>query len=318
MSSPIFEVNLSDSMGSMLVGQFLACVLWGINCVQLFWYFSIYAADSISMKTLVICLWIMDTLDHILMLQGIWNPLIAHWGNPVELTKLLPADTHHVWASAIVSFSVQLFFIRRVHLLNEKKLLWSLILAILAVYQLCIAIVYPVLAFKHGTLEYLGTPVILALQISDRACTVITDVSISVSIVWLLLQKGIPKWTSSRQMFVRILIVTINTNMWTALVALIDFCVMPVSSLYMASFLGNLNARRFVNKESTTINEFMSVLPDEIIDRGRDPSLVVFRNPSGGSTTVTDPENGIPMIKIERSQITQTDTNSVDLKSGSN
>ncbi|OBZ74774.1 hypothetical protein A0H81_05739 [Grifola frondosa] len=300
-------LNLTDSFGSMLVGQFLSCVVWGINCVQLFWYFSVYVADPLSTKALVIFLWLMDTVDHILMLQGIWRPTISHWGSVVELGKLPPAQTHHVWTTAVVGVGVQMFFIYRVYALCGKRLLLPAILGLFCLYQLVVTVVYLVLVFRNGTLDYLGTPKILALQISDQGYAEMDK----------LTPNDLPSNTGHHQHQ------SVDRSR-----GLIDFCLlaahphgflycimeMPLSALYLSSFLGNLNARRFVKEKTMDFNEFMSVLPEELFSQhnesGSSDVVVLGRLGTGGSSTArgTDPESGtLPRIKVETSQITKTD-----------
>jgi hypothetical protein len=67
---------------------------------------------------------------------------------------------------------------------------------------------------------------------------------------------------SSRRLSIRLLIVTVNTGLWTAIVALIELILMevyadssglqwttmefPLCSLYISSFLASLNCREYV------------------------------------------------------------------------
>ncbi|TFY55790.1 hypothetical protein EVG20_g9188, partial [Dentipellis fragilis] len=157
-------VNVGDSYGCMMVGGFLSCMIWGVSCLQTFLYYSNYwDIDSWQKKTLVrraavslslslslslqlarspapalqvACLWVLDTVNEILLLKPrtshaarypvpglacqsdcvmlcvccggpVWPVLIANFGSIAGLSKIQPELTVRIAVS--VSVSVLLF-----------------------------------------------------------------------------------------------------------------------------------------------------------------------------------------------------------------
>ncbi|EIM81802.1 uncharacterized protein STEHIDRAFT_161161 [Stereum hirsutum FP-91666 SS1] len=276
MSAPLNNpviLDLSVTQGSMLIGGFGALVLWGANGVQLFFYLCAYSSDPLSQKLYgwfalqVIGVWLVDTANNIVLLQGVWNPLVSHWGDLNIVGSLIPGEMNHVITNAIVSYLVQLFFIRRIYNLGGQRWLAPVVLSI----------------FALAALVLIMTP-------------------------------------STRQMILRLLIVTINTNAWTALASLIAllmmvgsrttflYCIpqMTISGLYVGSLLANLNARAYVKDGHVTWNEFTSVFPD---DSNVPLGAIGAQQTSGGRTYTADIESARAhqiAINIETSRITRS------------
>ncbi|KAH9846782.1 hypothetical protein C2E23DRAFT_544715 [Lenzites betulinus] len=80
--------------------------------------------------------------------------------------------------------------------------------------------------------------------------------------VYLLLQNRRNEFTRQSRLVYRLIVLTVNTGFWTAVLALIDlvliavfpsgshFCVVdfPISALYVNALLANLNARHFLHR----------------------------------------------------------------------
>ncbi|KAF9254871.1 hypothetical protein L218DRAFT_1009194 [Marasmius fiardii PR-910] len=268
-------INISTSYGYMLVGTILGFVLWGISCMQCFLYYSKYADDSIWLKILVGALWCLDTPNVFLMLSGLWNVLISDWGNPAGLFASPKDIDHHVWLSGVVTLIVQWFFVWRIYHLATGNLFKYWIpgfITFLSFYAFAATIPFVVIAITNGTLESTQTLRIKALEASSRSCMVAVDLLITTSLLRVLLQHGMPGFSRSRQMLRRVILVTINSGMWTAVCAFISLILMtcvplgfqytiiefPLGSLYYTTLLSNLNSRKYIRGRKTDWNEYMS------------------------------------------------------------
>ncbi|KAE9409748.1 hypothetical protein BT96DRAFT_534144 [Gymnopus androsaceus JB14] len=47
----------------------VACALWGISCVQTWFYFDNYPADGLSLKAVALGVWLSDTVHQMLITQ---------------------------------------------------------------------------------------------------------------------------------------------------------------------------------------------------------------------------------------------------------
>ncbi|THH05289.1 hypothetical protein EW146_g9943 [Bondarzewia mesenterica] len=281
-----YIVNLTDSYGSMLVGCFLSCIVWGISCLQTFLYFAMYESDRWTQKTLIACLWVVDTVNQIVVLKSMWPVLIKHYGSIHGLSQIQPELTHHAWIALhrwqqLLECSVQFFFMYRIYLFSGKRWLFPAVMGVLSIYQLFCLIPYDVIVFSVGSSSSaLATRKATAILMSLRAVTAAEDIILSATLIYLVLRKGLPEFHRSKRMAVRLLVVTVNTGFWTAVVALVELCLVakyptglqftivefPLCSLYFSTLLANLNARDYVKGSSDTLwNE----TPSHLMGSGR-------------------------------------------------
>ncbi|KAJ7499637.1 hypothetical protein FB451DRAFT_1549193 [Mycena latifolia] len=277
MSAPVenpIVINVTTSFGYMLIGTVFASMLSGISCMQVFMYYISYPDDPLVLKVLIGALWCLDIAGVGLLLMGLWPPLIANWGSVAVLGSGLPGILHHLWVSSVISTSVQLLFIWRIYKLEGYRMkMIPIFLSVLCLYQLASSIAFTVFGLQNDTLAALSAPTMKGLQFSTRGCTVASDILICVCLLRILAKNGMPVWQSSRQLLSRLIIVTINSGLWTAIFATISlilalvqpngfsYCIveLPIGSLYLTSMLSNLNAREYIRGRKTEWNEFMSV-----------------------------------------------------------
>ncbi|KAJ6535179.1 hypothetical protein B0H10DRAFT_2145082 [Mycena sp. CBHHK59/15] len=133
--------------------------------------------------------------------------------------------------------------------------------------------------------------------------------------IYLLLRPGTEnQFANTQKVVVRLLILTVNSGAWTAVLAVLDLiCIvafptdftflifeLPLCSLYLSTLLANLNARKFINNyEPTSID-----LSD--------------RNSRGGRTnatgTVLEPIHFVPQSTRRTAFSSQDDSTEEALK----
>jgi len=261
-------VDLTTTYGCMLVGCFLSCIMWGISSLQAFLYFSMYDTDSRRKKLLVAFLWVFDTGNQIVVLKSLWPVLIKNWGSVVGLSRILPELTHHAWIAQVLVFCVQMYFTHRIYIFSGKKKLFPICMIILSAFQLIILIPYDIITYAGGAkAENLATHTATSMVITLRAVTAFEDAALALYMIYLVLQNGLPEFHKTKLMAIRLLVVTVNTGAWTALVALVELILVavypstleftilefPLCSLYFSSFLASLNAREYVRGNTTTL-----------------------------------------------------------------
>ncbi|KAK0431452.1 hypothetical protein EV421DRAFT_1853569 [Armillaria borealis] len=110
-------LDLTSTYGSLLVGSWLACAMWGVSSLQVFiYYMNSGNVDPLFLRILIGALWVFDTTNGILILKGQWNVLIHQYGSIEGLQEAPLELMHHIWVETIVIVIVQLYFIRRIYI----------------------------------------------------------------------------------------------------------------------------------------------------------------------------------------------------------
>ncbi|GJJ08223.1 hypothetical protein Clacol_002432 [Clathrus columnatus] len=101
------------------------------------------------------------------------------------------------------------------------------------------------------------------IWISNRACSVVVDVIIAVSMTYYLQKKSFSYNVRSNALSAKIFILIVNTGIWTATITIISFSSvillvsssplnlfflfeLPLGFIYLNTFLANLNARHYI------------------------------------------------------------------------
>jgi len=244
--------------------------------MQTFLYFFHYESDPGLLKLLVGGLWVTDTANEILILKSNWRILISEYGRISNLKVSQPELMQHTWVEAIVIFAVQLYFIRRIWLFSSKKRwFFPACLALLSSWQLVGIVVYQIIGYGRA-LSVLSTRREIGLNISLRAAAATVDVIVTISMVYLLSHQITPQFAKTKRMVYRLLGITINSGMVTAMTAMATLILLavqpnnllytlpelPLSSLYFSSFLANLNSRHYVNEGGITTFSGLSFARD--------------------------------------------------------
>ncbi|TBU28080.1 hypothetical protein BD309DRAFT_872291 [Dichomitus squalens] len=238
-------LNLMSSYGPILIGAIFQCVLYGMAVLQLFLYFNNYERDSIWMKLYVRGFTMaIETASTISVLAAKSHSMAGYDSSLGISTPAVVDAVHRVWMTGLSTFLVHMFFIYRIYMglqsVGGAGTRWF-----------CLR--NPDLATLSGRfLTNLGT--------SGRSIIAFVDIAIVAMMIYSLLREGYPRFQSSRRMIFRLIVLTINTGLWTAVFAIIDlglivpypnqlyYCAVdfPLTSLYLNSLLANLNARDYI------------------------------------------------------------------------
>ncbi|KAJ6562494.1 hypothetical protein B0H19DRAFT_1375558 [Mycena capillaripes] len=263
------DLNLQSTYGTLLIGCFLSAAVWGVSFVQTFLYFMMYDKDPLKLKLLIMFLIVTDTANEILVLRSVWPGLILHWGRVDVLGKSEGTIEliHHVWVAAIVAAAVQSYYTWRIYTLSGRKRLIPCLLISLIAWQIIGLGPYNFLALGHAAVSAgKQTQELTAVAISLRASGAAADIIITGTMIYLLTKPN-AQFTSTQKLVFRLLVLSINSGAWTAILAVLDFisivafpvdftfCIfeLPICSLYLSTLLVNLNARRFISNVPTSI-----------------------------------------------------------------
>ncbi|EMD31414.1 hypothetical protein CERSUDRAFT_127429 [Gelatoporia subvermispora B] len=78
---------LDNTLGALLLGYFVAAVLFGITSLQTWTYFRDHPKDHVLLRILVFFLWVLDCLHVVLLTNGVYFDLVTSFGNLVAVSK---------------------------------------------------------------------------------------------------------------------------------------------------------------------------------------------------------------------------------------
>ncbi|KAF7300460.1 hypothetical protein HMN09_00929900 [Mycena chlorophos] len=120
-SSPAAAITLPDmspTLGALLVGTLLSCVLWGILTTQVYLYFGRFAEDRRAMKILVAVVWTLELVHAISISHTTYTYLVLDYTDPLKLQGKMPATLAvSVLVGAIITATVQGYFSFRIWVL---------------------------------------------------------------------------------------------------------------------------------------------------------------------------------------------------------
>ncbi|KAJ7143394.1 hypothetical protein C8R43DRAFT_1015277 [Mycena crocata] len=202
-----------------------------------------------------------DTVHQGLIFSLEYSTLIKHFG---DLDPIFEINTEVILQGVFtiaISVPIQLFFLHRIWRLSGNKNILPLLLVVCLVLETVTGIIYFQWALRKNV-----TPV--SLLAGTKRATGITylitaasvDVIIAISMVFLLRAAKVHGQSQTRRMVTRLIVYSVNTGLWTALLAV--FCAMtmiaypqtfvfiglymPISALYCNTLLANLNIRQYV------------------------------------------------------------------------
>ncbi|KAE9402902.1 hypothetical protein BT96DRAFT_990741 [Gymnopus androsaceus JB14] len=112
--SVLAAFDSTNTLGSLLIGGFIAVFLFGLSTVQTYLYYREYPKDHRLLKLMVAFVWICELAHTICITNSIYVAVITFYGQPQKLVKLPPALNLTVAFGAPVTAAVQIFYTDRI------------------------------------------------------------------------------------------------------------------------------------------------------------------------------------------------------------
>ncbi|KAF8643364.1 hypothetical protein AX16_009092 [Volvariella volvacea WC 439] len=249
--------DLSNSIGIILASVFVASILYGVTCIQTFIYFVKYPKDGLPRRSMVFFLWVVNTVQEILICLGIWQYLVTHFGDfAFQASFHVPLPLATIITS-IASTTVQGFFVWRIWMLSKRSPYFPVVMIPAIIAQPVLCIIYLIESLRNPSLEEFARLNSITFAANGIAAGV--DIAIAV-FMGILLVLGRTGFRRTDQMIVRLMFITVNTGAWTALFALVVVILsavypgqltsaatyFPLCSLYVNTLLANLNSRSYI------------------------------------------------------------------------
>ncbi|KAJ7144440.1 hypothetical protein C8R44DRAFT_759919 [Mycena epipterygia] len=262
------ESTVDNVFGVMLIAVILSAVLYGAGFVQFWMYIRKYhSTDPSAMKYLVIAVLICDTCQQGLITHLIYRTLVSSIADPSILKSAVSTGVYQLYFGGAVATMVQQFFCWRIYKVGKSVILpgavsfvsWTA-LENTALRSLLNLNIRTVTAAKYGSASLLANTSLQVLAIVTNSLSAGVDVTISVTLVYLLQSSKTGFTKATTDLINRLIIFTFTTGLPTTVFALLSaicigafpktqlylFFYMIVGRLYTNSLLVTLNSREFI------------------------------------------------------------------------
>ncbi|EGN96802.1 hypothetical protein SERLA73DRAFT_184964 [Serpula lacrymans var. lacrymans S7.3] len=262
--SPVIAI-----MQGGLCGTLATMFMYGIICMQAFFYIQNYASDKKRLKILVASIWCLETVHTALSIHFVEHYLILNFYNPEALEYVVWSMSVTYIVGFVIAFSVNLCFIWRIWLLGKS--LWiSSCLVILATIRFGFGVGNCSMSLRY-TLWAVFRDRVYPTMVAGWVLSVLADSAIACALCCYLHahRTGIRRTDS---IINRLLLYTINTGAITsffAVLVIIMFLAIPdtqafvafvqvQSKLYAVSLLASLNSRK------STLQKAQMAIPTDV------------------------------------------------------
>ncbi|TFK37293.1 hypothetical protein BDQ12DRAFT_216323 [Crucibulum laeve] len=287
----------NNTLGAAFIGGIIASILYGITCVQTFIFLKGAQADRTYMKIIVICLWIIDTVQHIFVVHSLYYYMVSNYGNPTVakdptwslVAQLIPGTTSDTLVRSVYAL--------RIWRLTHRKQ-WIVIIGTLSLYYAGAA--YAVAIYQlAGRLHFLDVNWLTWLFDSALPCAAAVDAFIAIVLCFKLYEKR-TGFRNTDSMIKVLMVFTINTGMLMTIGSTAVFITyaanpdnfiyigvyLPTSKIYINSLLTSLNAREYVRGPNNVVG---------------DSAMPIFDNEGSMSLTTLSSSNKSPKSQILKS-----------------
>jgi len=247
-------INLNNTFGAFLIGVVVSAVLFGVTCIQTWYYFQNYS-DNILVKATVTLLLVFEALHSVFSIHAIYYFVILNYLNPVALLKATWSATLTLAVSSVIMLIVHLFYTRRVYHMSRKNIPLTVLIILLALAHFATGISVTVRAFQLKYWAEFAT--IVNIVDASLSLAVAIDVLIAASLSYYLhtSRSGI---RSTDTLINRLMVYAINNGILTSVFDIITLVFVTievdnliflsvfqvVGNLYTNSMLATLNSRR--------------------------------------------------------------------------
>ncbi|KAJ7507868.1 hypothetical protein B0H11DRAFT_147767 [Mycena galericulata] len=275
------SIDLNKTFGALLIGVIAAVLLYGVTCVQAFYYFNNYQ-DGLWAKTLVAVLWVLETVHSIFGCHAIYFFVITNYGNPASLAKATWSAILTLLVSSFIMLLVHLFYAKRVWHMSRGNIFLTALIVMFALGHSGMGFVIAVRAFELQ--DFAAFVKITGVVDSALSLAVVTDVLIAATLSYYLhtSRSGLARTDS---LINRLLVYTINNGILTSafdIITLFQVTAEAHNLIFLAVFqvVGSL----YTNSMLATLN---SRKPHMVISTVGDVNLSSIRGPGGTTTQIS-------------------------------
>ncbi|KAL1732775.1 hypothetical protein EV714DRAFT_270403 [Schizophyllum commune] len=269
------HMAVDNTVGASLVGALCAAALYGVSCVQTWWYFTRYGADVWYIKALVLLVFVFDTVHQILISHTVYFYVVSNYNNPGSLNNMTWFVRRFLWPlevlfNGMIGLLVQGFLTMRVWKLSNKcKWLTGLITG-LVVSEFACSVVFTAKSLQLETWSQLSSMKPLSMTVNVLGA--VADVIIAAGLFFYL-HRSRTGFKKSDTMISKLIMFAVSTGMLTSVCAigsLISISVWGDTLIYVAFYFRQLG-QTYSNSLLATLNARKDIR--ELID---DPESLSF------------------------------------------
>ncbi|KAG2158996.1 uncharacterized protein EDB93DRAFT_1245557 [Suillus bovinus] len=260
--------TVDNTFGAFLIGVVVSATLYGVTCMQTWYYFSRYISDPWYNKFCVGAIFLSDSTHQALITHTVYTYLIIDVDNATDLEKIVWSLAVEVVFNGFTALVVQSFLTIRVYRLSNKNIFATASVLSLVIAEFILDIIYFSKAIHLTFLTQV--PQLKPWAMSMNAVAAAGDVLIS-AFLCTFLERSRTGSRRSDTMINKLMLFSVSTGLLTsvcAVMSLISIIVWPNTFIYVAfyfclgrlycnSLLATLNARKGIRR--IPCNEPMSL-----------------------------------------------------------
>ncbi|KAI0746743.1 hypothetical protein C8Q80DRAFT_1271589 [Daedaleopsis nitida] len=114
-------IDLDQTLGALFIGHFVASSLYGLSTLQTYTYYGRSSNDSPSLKWLVAVLWVLDSLQMILISHTFYTYAVTHFGDLEALGKVTWSIVTQIIVTCMSDAIVRGIFCYRIWILTATE-----------------------------------------------------------------------------------------------------------------------------------------------------------------------------------------------------
>ncbi|ESK87025.1 hypothetical protein Moror_11985 [Moniliophthora roreri MCA 2997] len=294
------RLDLGDTYGAVLIAVIISSCLYGVTCLQTWYYFRNYNDRSL-LRGIVLVILALETVHEILATHAIYHHLILNFGNPFALLIASWSAVATIPLTTLIEAIVHSFYAGRIYQLSRKRDWWTpAVVCILKTVQIALSIIITIDVFNIKSYIDIANNK-RAMDISCFLCSLVGDILCAGTLSYYLhtSRSGI---NSTDSLINKLIIHTVNNGAVTSMAGICLFVFIvpkPKSLIYFAIFqvLSNL----YANSLLSTLNSRRphAEAPLSVVADSSNHSFGKLRPLNGSiSTTATDHVNFSVLIRL--------------------
>ncbi|KAE9404450.1 hypothetical protein BT96DRAFT_973115 [Gymnopus androsaceus JB14] len=315
---------VDNTMGAALIGVICASCLYGVSCVQTWFYFSRYPGDLWYIKLLVAVVWVFDSVHQALISHTVYFYVITNFDNAEEQNNLVWSILLEVLFNGMIGFMVQSFLTMRVWKMSNKNIPLTVIIALFVlgefgcsagkiqilyaanIYSLPSAAAFTISSLKLVT--WVDLTKLKSLSMTVNVLGAVADVFLAAGLFYLL-NRSRTGFKKSDTMISKLIMFSVSTGMLTsvcAVISLLSILAWPKTLIYVAFYFSL--GRLYSNSLLATLNARKSIRGLNDDEAGGDVSFSLqtfsnkFRSTRKNMTMAPNPKQTNISIKIDTTQ----------------
>ncbi|KAI0709746.1 hypothetical protein C8Q76DRAFT_739585 [Earliella scabrosa] len=251
------DTNLNRTFGAILLGAFISVIIYGVALHQTYRYFRLFPSDTPFIRTLVVSLLILETLQVIFSIHTNYYYLVTNYFRPDALTQAVWSANLIAVTGALITIVSQLFFLRRVSMISYRYKVISAFAGVFLVATLVGDILLAFYGFDQKRLSvYVDKQWLIVMTFGSLT---MVNILITGSLLAVVRQAR-PQVTGSDTYFELFKIYVINTGVIILIFDLLALILsgalantlywvtfyLVASRMYMTTLLSVLNSRKLV------------------------------------------------------------------------